>query len=774
MTKEHYGILLLLVTALSIQSAVSILTGFLPTGWDTYFHMKYSSTIMETARIPVMNPYFPNFALAYTTGAHALVAVLSIVGGLQQSQMLPLFSLLPLIFAAPIILAFYTLARKYVEPKYALLATFMYYFSSLVSPTIIATNGAALENSLAYPYVAALVSFALFPLFIKSLIDYSEHHSTRNLIVTSLILAGITLSYHIMALVAYGLLLTYLGISFLKRDDGKLRQPILLTMILGLVVSLPYLLHIVASGLPVETGALQTYAVLSIQNYADLLHPPLFLAFLFCALLLLVSHNVRKAISSLPTTRLMILVSWGVFLVAMSQAYVFGIFLVNDRFGWYLIAPVSIFVALCFPSLENLAKGLEQVDKRRILVVVQCLLILGTIFSIGLQPEVRQTDGSRNFLTQELEGISWLKQNAAESVVATSPNTGFLISSLTDVRVIAIPDNMADYYIRNLEQRINDIRTILDYPLNQSFPAIASYNVKYVYISSEAEAWFRGYGIDPYQLLNEPYFKPVFPLKSFVDEATGEQDFDGDGVPETFQAFLWNGTSRNSKLYLLTDPSLSTNLTLRGLFDRKGAYGPVRIFVNGVLITEITANETERGLWHTYDVEVPSEVLKQANKVFVENLDPRNNFYVDYIGFGSSDAMQPDIGTLICEVQYSSRLNVGSEISDLNNDGVLDVFDNITANGNHKEYFLYSESKKETALTITNLFPENGTGPVGVFMNNLYVGSLTPEDETQRATWLTQRITIPPGVLKEGWNSIRLVNFDAASDWHVSFVGISS
>lgn len=775
MKREQYGLILMLVIVLSFQLSISLSLDFLPTGWDTYFHIKYSSTIIKTARIPVMNPYFPEFAHAYTPGAHTFIAVLSVIGGIEESQMLPLFSILPTIFAIPIILAFYSLALKYLESKYALLATFLYYFSSLIHPTLIATNGASLENSLAYPYAAALVSYVLLPLFIKSLIEYNEERSIYRLLLCSIILATITLSYHIMAVVAYGLLLTYLGISFIKHNDKKFRQSLLLIAILSIIISSPYILHIISAGLPKESSAIKTYATISIQNYIELLHPPLFGMLIFSLLLFLTSKKARDILLTKPSTRLMILASWVIFLIIMSQAYLFGIFLVNDRFAWYLIAPASIIAVLCLPALEELCENLGIVGKKKILSMFQCFLIVGTIFSAGLAPELRQLCGTKNsLLREEFDGVLWLRENAVGSVIATSPNTGFLISSLADVYVIAIPPVIADYYIKNLEQRINNLKAIFESPLNESLQIIANYNIKYIYLGPEAEAWLRSYGLNPYQLLKEPYFKPTFPSEPFIDEKSEEDDFNGDGVPETFQAFLWNGTGKNSKLYFLANPNSLTNLTLHGLFHKKGTYGPIKIYVNGVLIKEIVANKEQQGKWLTYQIEVPKEVLKEINKVFVENTDPYNNFYLDYIGFGSTDIMQPNLGILIFEVQYSSSLNIGSEIFDIDNDENLDIFDNFTKNGGCKEYFLYSYFGNETKLTINNLFLETSTtNQVQVYINNMLVSNLTLTEEALKMKWLTQTVTIPEGVLKKGWNTIKFVNVDKNNNWYLNFIQLS-
>jgi hypothetical protein len=782
MNKEQYTFILLLVAVLCIQLCIIIFINFLPTGWDTYFHIKYSTTIIETARIPTVNPYFPEFAHAYTPGAHALLAVVSLVGGIEKWQMLQLFSFLPMIFAAPIILAYYSLASRYVKPKYAILATFLYYFSSLMHPTITATNGALLANSLAYPYIAALVSFVLLPLFITSLVRYQEQRSKGNMIISSTVLAAITLSYHIMAVVAFGLLLTYIVVSFIGGGDRKFVKSLIAVMAISLVISSPYLLHILSAGLPRETGAITTYAVLSIEDYINILHPMLFGALIFCLLLFLVSGKARKTLKAIPLHRLTMLASWVIFLIVAAESYRFGIILVNDRFAWYIIAPTSIIAVIGLSALEEHVEIINHVNRRKVLSFIQSFLVLGAIFSIVLLPEIQElfpfpvSNGSKSFLNQELDGIQWLREHALNAVIVTSPNTGFLISSLADVYAIAIPQVMADYYIGNLEQRINDLKAIFGTGLNSSLQILDNYHVEYIYIGKEAGTWLGSYSLNPYQLLDTPYFKPLFQLKSFIKETADAYDFDGDGVPETFQTFLWNGTNKNSKLYSLTDPNSSTTLTLRCLFHKKGTYGPINIFVNGVNVTQIVASEQERGQWLIYKIEVPKEILREENKVYVENLDPLNTFYLDYIGFGAippTDMTQYNVGTVIYRVQYLSTLNVGSEALDLDNDGTLDIFDSLASNSS-REYYLYSAFGNETVLTIKDIFRETGTrGPMQAYINDINVGNLTLGEETQRMKWLTHEIRIPENVVKRGWNTIKLINLDESNKWYLSYIQIS-
>jgi len=778
MSEARYGFILLVVTVSIIHLCIIVNMGFLPTGWDTYFHIKYSSVIIKTAKIPTTNPYFPQFAHAYTPGAHALVAVIGLVGGINLEQMPQLFSFLPIIFAIPITIAYYTLALKYMQPKYAIMATFLYYFSSLMHPVMIATNGAPLMNSVVFPYVAALTSFVLFPLFMISVIKFLEQPSILNIIISGIILATITVSYHIMAVVAFGLLLTYIGISFIGGNDRKVYKSLVLIMAFGLLIASPYLLHILCSGIPRETSAMKTYAVLSIMSYVDLIRPVLFCALVLSLLLYLTSKKARQFIRTIPLHRLVILASWMFFLIVATEAYRLGIFLVNDRFAWYLIAPASIIVAMSLMVVEEHIKSVNYLEEKKVLSLIQCLLILGTLFSLVLLPGFQQffssSERSKSFLSQELAGIQWLRENALQAVVATSPSTSFVIASLDEVCIIAIPQVMADYYIENLEQRIIDLKTIFGDNLSKSLYALNYYHVDYIYVGKETEEWLKSYDLNAYPLLNAPYFKPVFPLTAFVKETADSYDFDGDGVQETFRTFSWNGTNENSKLYCLTNPDSSTTLILRGLFHKKGTKGPIKISINGVNVAQISSVEEERGQWLTYKIKVPKEILREINKVFIENLDVANCFYLDYIGFGLDSTDKPDQNTVIYAVQYSSSINIGSEVFDINNDGALDIFDNFTENGGYKEYFLYSSFGNETTLTISNLFPETSTTiQVEVYVNNMLVGNLTLTEETLKMKWLTHAITIPEGTLKKGWNTIKFVNVDKNNNWYLSFTQLS-
>jgi hypothetical protein len=683
----------------------------------------------------------------------------------------------PTIFAIPIALAFYTLALRYVKSTYATLATFLYFISSLGHKTLIATNGALLFNSLLNPYASALISFLLFPLFIASFIRYQEQHYIRDMITTSILLATIMLSYHIMTVVAFGLLLTYMGIAFVTDKSKKRIKSLVVMILLSLLLSSPYLLHIICAGFPKEIGAIKTYAVLSIEDYVQILHPTLFITMVLILLLFMSSKKARQALLQIVSSqKLIILSSWIIFLIMAAESHRFGIFLVNDRFAWYLIGPASIITVLGLLVLEKYDNILTNANRKKFLSIIQCVLILGATFCVMLMPEIKQPDGSVLLLQSEISGIDWLMENAEGAVVVTSPATAFLIASLTNVSVIAIPDVMADYYIENLDQRTNDLKTVFSTTLDKSLQILSKYHVKYVYISKEAESWFKSYNLDPYQLLNTPYFKPVFPLKTYIKENSDSYDFNGDGVPEIFRALLWEGTNKNSRLYILYNPDLLTTLTLRCLFHKKGTYGPIRISVNNVPVAVITASEQERGQWLSYQIKIPKEVVNEVNKVLIENLDPLNAFYLDYIGFGPvpSNTEEYNIATVIYDFQYLSALKVGSEALDLDDDGTLDIFDCFTWNGSCKQYYLNSAFGNETTLTMIDLFHRKGTvGPIEIYINDKKIGNLTLEEQTERMKWLTHKITIPKGILKKGWNVIKFVNLDKANNWYLSYIQIS-
>jgi hypothetical protein len=781
--KENQIIFVLLLIAFGIQIIIPLYTYFWPIGWDTYYHIKYSLTIFATGRIPSMNPYFPEFPLGYTLGAHALVATISLVGGLEDKQIIHLFSLLPTIFAMPITLAFYVLALKYVKPAYAILATFLYFISSLGHETLIATNGVPLFNSLLNPYASALTSFLLFPLFIASLIRNQEHYSKRNMVITSILFATIVLSYHIMAVVALGLLITYSSIIILiKGGNKRLIKSIIAMTSLGLLLASPYILHIVHAGPPKETGAIRTYAILSIEDYVKILHPPLFIMMMLTLLLLMCSKEARRTLlQTVHVQRLIILLSWFVLLIVLAESHRFGIVLVNDRFAWYLISPASIMAALGLSILEGLMKRyynmlMQRDEPKKFLLTLYCALLLGAIFCALFTPGIKQPDGSLDFLRREIHGIEWLREHASGSTVITDPATSFLIASLTNVSIVTFPKVMADYYVEGLDQRINDLKVAFGGALNESLQILSKYHVKYVYIGKETESWFRSNNLNPYQLLNTPYFKPVFPLTNYVKETSDTYDFNGDGVPETFQALLWKGTNKNSKLYILYNPNLSTTLTLRCLFHKKGTYGPIKITVNNVPVALITANDQERGLWLSYRITIPREIIDKINKILVENLDPCNAFYLDYIGFDSTPSNISEYGmvTTIYEVQYLSALKVGSEAFDLDNDGRLDIFDCLTWNGGCRQYYLYSVFGNETTLTIVDLFHEKGTiGPIEIYINGKKCGQLMLEQPSERMKWLVHKITLPKGVIKSGWNEVKFINLDKANNWYLSYVQIS-
>lgn len=635
---NHHTNRTIIILTVSILTAIFFLmaavNSFWPWGWDTFFHIKYTRFIIGNGTIPLRNPYFPQFSHAYTPGAHALTAVVSLITGLDA---ISLYSVLPAIFLTPVFIAFYVLAKTYLEERFAYWATLLFIFASLWHGTIYATNGAPLGNSIAFPYASMLVAFTLLPLFLLSFLKVLERFSINYFVACSLMLGGIMFSYHIMAVVAIGVLLTYLLLTVVvnelkKRGGSKgIFKLVLGILICGAVVSSPYLFHLFVSGIPKETGALDTYAALSVSNYIELLKPPLFVLFPFSIVLItrFSQEEFRKHI---------LLISWAFFLLASAESYKIGIYLVNDRFAWYLISPASIIVAI---GISKIFAFIEQnythkVSRHALQKIFKIILLFLTWSAFPLQSVFPYKPG----LPREVvpNAVKWLLENAGRNVVATSPSTGFVISSLSDISVIAIPKIMADYYIEDLSERIEDVRKIfggLSPQLNvsDSLASLGKYNVKYLYIDRVTEDWLPNRHWT--RLLGTTYFEQVYPKQQFFKETVRLQDIDGDGVLDSFREIAPSGLY-DSYIYTLTMNDTTTDtLTLRA-YSPPATSGSVSIFINGFLIANVTGSTIVEGRWRIYEFQVPKEVLKDTNKVFIQNGDLFNPFFIDYIGMGAT------------------------------------------------------------------------------------------------------------------------------------------
>jgi hypothetical protein len=664
----------------------------------------------------------------------------------------------PTIFGVLIIFSFYSLAKKFMRFHYAALAAFVYYSQSLILSTYSATNGAAIANSLNYPYISGLASQVLLPIFLLSLFQLYEDPTRKNMMLSGLILSAVLLIFHFLIIIAFGTMLIFLAISLLFQGAQKVFRLELTVTGIAFVFSSPYILHILSSGLPTNTGAFSTYASLSIYQYINnVLHLPLFLLLLFDLILIVFSNQVRAKISEIPSNRLLILLSLIIFLIIGTEAWRFGIVLINDRFAYYLIGPTSIIAVMVLSVFDQVSiSTITAKSRKHILTIISTLLILASLVNFPLVPGLMAT--TPNVPLDLQEAALWLRKNANKCTLFSDPVSGFIVSGLSNLYIIAYLPTISDYYVSDLDIRLQDQERIFNSRPSEFIALTQKYNITYFLVKMG--------DISTDSIFLTPYVALMFPMVSYAKGGSAQYDFDGDGLPETFDKIFGN----TAWTYLLKTNG-SNVLNLRYLFNSK-TRGPVYFYVNDHLLATLYSSDTNMS-WTKKQIIIPNEILLPNNTVRIENRDP-NEWYLDYLGFGpipSNITKYEHYLFRIYQIKNTSILRVGGAQNYNNNTMICDM---LNWNGDSKSYYLYSESSNNMSLVLHDFFHEKGTiGPIEIFINGARIGYLAATNQGDRERWLTHRIFVLQEVLRQGWNNITLINNDRMNNWYLNYLEIS-
>ncbi|RLI42164.1 hypothetical protein DRO69_10700 [Candidatus Bathyarchaeota archaeon] len=669
-----------------------------------------------------------------------------------------------------------------MKRKYAFVSLLIYIFPAMADANSF--------NSIFYNYSSGMVGYVLFPLFLIQTLrnlrqtNYFSTDQHRTFIIGSMFLGGLILSYHILALTALGIVLVYLILTLTTK--GKQKKILIMTLILGAIIGSPYVAHVARLGFPTSTGAFEAFSPLRLEDYVKQVGYFVPLAFVVGSSSIF-TEFLREG--RRPSDEYIFLASWLIFLFFMSQGNHFGIRLVNDRFAWYLAMPMSLTAILGFHSLLKNFKFSVSVDektKQRIeaffflaIVAMAALFSTGGSLTTVLDVTVKYKEELRS------GGLFWLKENAGGTVVATSPVLGLILPAMSDVQVISVPVEMSDYYVRDLPQRIIDSNEIFSgTDLLAILNLLAKYNVQYLYIGKDVDA---DYTKNPYFLLGSKYAEPVFPLKRYVKETINWYDFDHDGVMETFRILQWRSQPRNYVVYPLLNDNNYTTLYVRSLFHPAGTEGPVNIFVNGIFVDSLTASESERGFWRVDKIEVNPWIIKKVNKIRIENMDPANNWYLDWMGFGPppQNMKEFELGASIYKVNYATHLKLYSQLRYLNLATEPELFTTISPRLTEQYYLYWTPNPQQKLFIEEVLINSKVISGVSVFINGHKVGKIyynhTTADpyrlsgnDLQMLSGLRHEFRINSTILQSGWNNITVVNEDALYEWHPSQIGFET
>lgn len=741
-------ILSLTVTAFWVVSLDS--SGFMPIGYDTFYHIKYATAILQAEKVITTNPYFPSYTLAYSIGSHIIVADLSLLSG---ASIVSIIVLSPLLFGILIILMFFAFASRYLTRKYAVIASLLFYAAASVPAPETAVNGATIANSLLFPYVAVLLGIAIF--YCSLLVLSLDLESYILDLLLGLTLGTLLLAFDLLALTFVAIVIGYVVLNHSLR---QLRHR-LFSFFVAAAWSSFYWVHILLAGLPTQTGAFSTYAEVNLlpsstgASYINILTVPI-VSLLFVGLLLAVFGKLRFTSNFLARKEIRLLLSIIIVLVFLSQAWRIGFVLDNDLFTYYMIGGAAILSTLVLVRIGNI---LQMANLEKVATIIIVLLMISgpglAFFSVN------------GFGISEASPyapvIDWFNAHG-DGAVVVSPNSNVLfeISSMSDILPLSIPSIVSDYYVSDLSARQQAIQTIFGNSLQNSLQTIQEYNVTYLLTE---------YPQPINSIFNSPYFSPVFPVQSCYQGSSASYDFDGDGIAESFDKFV----GQTYQVYLLNNTRSSNQLSLTYMFNPK-TYGPVQIFVNGTLVQQLTGSE--RGVWQSVHIDIPNSLIGSVEYVRILNNDPANEWYLQDIGIGSSPGCsQASTEFRIFSVVPISSTSLGTQHTTSIDNTNASNYDTLVWNGeNMITTMLWANSTKSYNLTLNDMYDARGTiGPVLGYVNNRFVGYLYASNSAMQGVWINQNLTIPSSILNYGWNTFSFVNFDQANDWYLDHIGLN-
>ena len=581
--------------------AIFFLQGFGTIGGDTYYHIKYAQAVITAGKVVGYDPYFPTDPLGYTLGSHIVVANLSILSGIS---VIPIVTVTPLLFGIPTVFVFYSFASRYLQRRYAFLATWFFYGASLIPVPESSVNGAVISNSIAYPYTSVQMGLYLF--YTLLLLLALERTSLIQNILTGIVLGELTLTFHLLALAAGLVMVAYTVVL-------RSRRAIMNTAVIfasGAALSSLYWVHILASGLPSQTSAFGTYVQLTAGQYLETLGAPT-TSLLFVGALILALRRRRISLKQIDEKYLLLL-TLALSLVVASQAWRIGLVLVNDLFLFFDIGPFAVLGAIV---LAFIVREIERRNQKILGTAIISLLVLaGPIMALN---SVGPTLGgpNANIEVQNFGVIDWMNAHASGAVFASDMGSQFFIASEANVIPIAIPPVIADYYVSDLSARLQALNTIFGDSIEASGAALLQYNVSYI-VSTYSQ---------PYNsITGSTYVTPVYPVQPCFSGGGTQYDFEATGVPQIFD--LYSGNTTN--YYLLSNLGRVPSLTITYLFNPRTS-GPVQIYVNNTLVQTLTG--VSRGIWITSTIQIPSSLVSQVEQVKIVNMDPANEWYLQTI-----------------------------------------------------------------------------------------------------------------------------------------------
>jgi hypothetical protein len=404
---KNKSILLLLIPAILafFMALIPTLKYQWPLSWDIYYHVHLAKLYMEQG-LTLWDPltYAPfGRPIFYPPFFHYLLAAFASILKVDPFQ---IARYLQPVFAFSLVLSFTYVARQFYNLRVALLAGFFLFFTSVFHRAI-----------LPLPETLALI---LFPIAVYFYYRALEGDGYKFAVLGGIISGLMMLTHNLTGLIMLGVVLLFTLALKLRKDKVEYRSLgifLVFTLIVAALWWLPLLIqygftfHNPQAVIPGPVG----YLIILVKTVGV---PALIFAILWVIFMIKGFNkvNMEKWHNKLSRKEIL-LITWILFLLILSNAYLLGFSILIDRILNFAVFPLMLVAALGLEHIHSFNKKLvyDRIYKVIVIVLIISAVFSGLFYALSVKPLV---DDSQRDLAQ------WFADNGDGNGVVMSLTEG--------------------------------------------------------------------------------------------------------------------------------------------------------------------------------------------------------------------------------------------------------------------------------------------------------------------------------------------------------------
>ncbi|EKF87145.1 6-pyruvoyl-tetrahydropterin synthase-related protein [Methanobacterium formicicum] len=404
---KNKSVLLLLIPAILafIIALIPTLKYQWPLSWDIYYHVHLAKLYMEQG-LTFWDPltYAPfGRPIFYPPLFHYLLAALA---ALLKADPFQIARYLQPVFAFSLVLSFTYVTRQFYNLRVALLAGFFLFFTSVFHRAM-----------LPLPETLALIFFPLAVYFYYRALEGDDH---RFAVLGGIIGGLMMLTHNLTGLIMLGVVLLFTLSLKLRKDKvdySSLGIFLGFTLIVAALWWLPLLIqygYTFHNPQAVFQGPVEYLIIL-----AKTLGVP---ALIFAVLWVIIrikgfKENSMKRWAEKLSRKDILIITWTLFLLILSNAYILGFSILIDRILNFAVFPVMIMAALGLEYIHTCSTkpSYEKIYKVLIIILIIFAVCSGLFYALSVKPMV--TDSQRDL-------AQWFADNGDGKSVVMSITEG--------------------------------------------------------------------------------------------------------------------------------------------------------------------------------------------------------------------------------------------------------------------------------------------------------------------------------------------------------------